>query len=593
MALSLMNVLSAQSAPAPAAVADKPEVAANAPAEDRAEGNAFENVMKTSKGSEAEVVERVREAIVKNGDASEVQEVLGDDWQQVIAQVLQGGEAAKAIPAEVVLAVQDVVAQAMAQMPATPQEALQALVDQLPQRELTEDELSDIVAMTGLPAQMVLTVLQDTPAASPKLAETLNIQLQAVPAQAVEAGELTVAPAGAEVKANVAPAEIELTADVAQQEVSPERLQALEKIVDVLQGASSEPESPEEWISRLAAQAEKNASAKIVTDTQAPAPTQTAQVAAATAAQKPQQTQGEKAVEVAPQAVETVEAVEAQSAAQGKVAEVAPPKAEGAAAKAEKPVAEAVAAAPAQKQEKNAALEVVPSKPKETDAPVKATVVQVAPVADEGADAAVPTSQSQALGGGVKADTASATNLSAVPQVGVTTPANTANTSAPVQAQPFSQAAQPEVPVADQISMHVKRAVATGETSIQLHLKPIELGSVDVRIETAGDGQTRIHVTAERRDTLELLQRDARALERALQDIGFKADNSSLSFNLRGGEQQGQQSAAHSDHEQGQGQFSLDGGYAPEAEEQNTTTLPYDVSKAYRLTLDRGVDISV
>lgn len=47
-------------------------------------------------------------------------------------------------------------------------------------------------------------------------------------------------------------------------------------------------------------------------------------------------------------------------------------------------------------------------------------------------------------------------------------------------------------------------------------------------------------VTVERPETLELLQRDARGLERALQDAGLRTDSGSLNFNLRG---DGQQSA--------------------------------------------------
>ena len=38
----------------------------------------------------------------------------------------------------------------------------------------------------------------------------------------------------------------------------------------------------------------------------------------------------------------------------------------------------------------------------------------------------------------------------------------------------------------------------------------------------------------ERSETLDLLQRDARSLERALNDAGLKADSGSLEFNLRG-----------------------------------------------------------
>ena len=41
-------------------------------------------------------------------------------------------------------------------------------------------------------------------------------------------------------------------------------------------------------------------------------------------------------------------------------------------------------------------------------------------------------------------------------------------------------------------------------------------------------------ITADRADTLDLLQRDARILQNALQDAGLQADGNSLSFELKG-----------------------------------------------------------
>ena len=48
------------------------------------------------------------------------------------------------------------------------------------------------------------------------------------------------------------------------------------------------------------------------------------------------------------------------------------------------------------------------------------------------------------------------------------------------------------------------------------------------------DGRVIAVVTADNKDTLDLLQRDARELERALQNAGLQTDSGSLSFNLRG-----------------------------------------------------------
>ena len=88
-----------------------------------------------------------------------------------------------------------------------------------------------------------------------------------------------------------------------------------------------------------------------------------------------------------------------------------------------------------------------------------------------------------------------------------------------------------------QVSVHVARAAADGADRIEIRLSPASLGQVDVELEMAPDGRVDAVVRVERPETLELLQRDARQLVRALQDAGLQADSGSLSFHLRGDEQ--------------------------------------------------------
>ena len=57
------------------------------------------------------------------------------------------------------------------------------------------------------------------------------------------------------------------------------------------------------------------------------------------------------------------------------------------------------------------------------------------------------------------------------------------------------------------------------------------------------DGRVTMVVSADRSDTLNLLQQDQASLTQALRDAGLSADSSSLSFNLRGGFQFNQQAA--------------------------------------------------
>ena len=85
----------------------------------------------------------------------------------------------------------------------------------------------------------------------------------------------------------------------------------------------------------------------------------------------------------------------------------------------------------------------------------------------------------------------------------------------------------------EQVSVTIQKAIKDGTDRITIQLRPAELGRIDVRIEVAGDGRTLVHVAADRSDTLDLLQRDARDLARALQDAGLRADAGNLQFSLR------------------------------------------------------------
>jgi flagellar hook-length control protein FliK len=88
-------------------------------------------------------------------------------------------------------------------------------------------------------------------------------------------------------------------------------------------------------------------------------------------------------------------------------------------------------------------------------------------------------------------------------------------------------------PATEQVAVHIAKASAEGVDKINVKLKPASLGHVDVQLDIAADGRVQVVVSADRADTLNLLQRDARGLERALNDAGLQMDQQSLSFNLR------------------------------------------------------------
>ncbi|MBI5163628.1 MAG: flagellar hook-length control protein FliK [Magnetospirillum sp.] len=112
--------------------------------------------------------------------------------------------------------------------------------------------------------------------------------------------------------------------------------------------------------------------------------------------------------------------------------------------------------------------------------------------------------------------------------------------AAPTQAAQAPQAPRhiPPQQVIDQVTVQIDKAVKDGQDTIKVQLKPVELGRIEVKLEMGSDGKVTGTVTADRAETLQILQKDARGLEKALQDAGLKAESGSLSFNLRGEQQQ-------------------------------------------------------
>ncbi len=85
-------------------------------------------------------------------------------------------------------------------------------------------------------------------------------------------------------------------------------------------------------------------------------------------------------------------------------------------------------------------------------------------------------------------------------------------------------------PVGD-FAMQVTRRITGGATKFDIRLDPPELGRVDVSVEMKGDKAV-IRLVVERSETLDFLARDARTLERTLQEAGINADASQMEFSL-------------------------------------------------------------
>ncbi len=130
--------------------------------------------------------------------------------------------------------------------------------------------------------------------------------------------------------------------------------------------------------------------------------------------------------------------------------------------------------------------------------------------------------------------------------------------TAPNASQPGLRMAAQNTPPTAQIALQLSRAAADGQNRMSIQLQPAELGRVDVRLEVAADGKVMTIVAAERAETLDLLQRDQRGLEKALQDAGMDPDADGFTFLLDQGEQDERQQFAGGDGETG-GDAGFDG----------------------------------
>ena len=141
-------------------------------------------------------------------------------------------------------------------------------------------------------------------------------------------------------------------------------------------------------------------------------------------------------------------------------------------------------------------------------------------------------------------------------------------------------------PATNQVFVQLTRAVQNGENKITIQLRPEELGRVEVKLDIAGDGRVKAMVMADKPETLDLLQRDSRTLERALQESGLKPDNNSLSFNLQGKESnsQGQLSTNNQPDPQNNDQS----GNETEGDSANEAPVP---STAIGMTPDGAINV--
>jgi flagellar hook-length control protein FliK len=81
--------------------------------------------------------------------------------------------------------------------------------------------------------------------------------------------------------------------------------------------------------------------------------------------------------------------------------------------------------------------------------------------------------------------------------------------------------------------VHIAKAAPARIDRLFVQLEPASLGRVEVHLEFHHENQVSAVIATDRPDTLEALQRDARALERSLHDVGLRLDSDGLTFSLK------------------------------------------------------------
>jgi len=129
------------------------------------------------------------------------------------------------------------------------------------------------------------------------------------------------------------------------------------------------------------------------------------------------------------------------------------------------------------------------------------------------------------------------TNVTGVDNINATGASNQASLSQLSSTSKIQIPQQPKLPssptATQQVSIQIQKALANGLNKVNIKLHPAQLGRVEVRLDIAPEGQLTASITAEKPETLDLLQKDIRGLVKALQESGLNTNSNSFNFALR------------------------------------------------------------
>ena len=138
-----------------------------------------------------------------------------------------------------------------------------------------------------------------------------------------------------------------------------------------------------------------------------------------------------------------------------------------------------------------------------------------------------------------------------------------------------------------QVAVEIVRQVQAGASRFQIRLDPPELGRIDVKLDMDSAGNVHARMTVDRPETLDLMQRDQRVLERALAQAGLDSAKTNLEFSLR------QNPFAHQEHQQRQDGGQQTWSPIPAGGEADAANLPPPHVITYRAGSPGGVNLFV
>jgi flagellar hook-length control protein FliK len=168
-----------------------------------------------------------------------------------------------------------------------------------------------------------------------------------------------------------------------------------------------------------------------------------------------------------------------------------------------------------------------------------ATATQIADIARQALDKTARRVEAPpadaASGGTIQPDSAQAGSAQQFPDGSANLIAPAHQTTAAVAATgaaPTATETPTAVPIAG-LAVEIAAHARAGRNRFEIRLDPPELGRINVRLDVDHDGKVTSRLVVDRQETLDILRRDAPALEHALHQAGLQTADNALQFSLR------------------------------------------------------------